>query len=332
MLLIVPNVILFSDGVGEKKLPLFSFSNPLKSIKEFNKYHDNNYGLKPQMVDSYLKFKSQILNDPPLQNRVLTGKDGWYFLGNQYNELFNDSFGNRPFSKFELEKIKKNIKTIKEELESKGIAFYIVVPPNKHRVYSEKLPFIIEQKPTRLEELNSYLKQEINFELLDLRDTLIASKEKELLYYKTNTHWNDLGAFIAYHKTLNTINLEVPREPISNYNIDYKPIKRGDITEMINLKFKESAISLSKKTASEIIPLKSKREYLHFKNPKRNKKLIMYRDSFSNAWIQFFNESFGETIYFRDYKISHSFINKEKPDVIIFEIIERELSTILLNL
>lgn len=332
MLLSIPSVIVFWGGIDEEKFPILSFSNPSKSIKDFNKYYDDNYGLKPELVDSYLKFKSQVLNDNPLPNRVFKGKEDWYFLGNQFNELFNDSFGNHPFSKFELETIKNNIKAIRDKLESKGIGFYIVVPSNKHRVYSEMLPYRIEQKPTRLEALNSYLKKEIDFELLDLRDTLVSCKGNELLYYKTNTHWNDLGAFIGYRKTLSTLNLDVPKESISDYTIEYKPIKRGDITEMINLKFKESAVFTSKKTTSDIQRLKSKRHHLHFKNPTKTKKLVMYRDSFSNAWIKYFNQSFGETIYFRGYNINYDIINKEKPDVLVFEIIERQLSTILLNL
>lgn len=332
MLLTVPSIILFWGGIDDEKFPTLSFNDPTKSITDFNKYYDDNYGLKTELIDSYMTFKLQVLHDNPLPNRVLIGKEGWYFLGNQFNELLNDSFGNYPFSISELETIANNIKTIKDKLESKGIDFHIVVPPNKHRVYSEMLPYRISEKPTRLETLNSYLKKEIDFEILDLRDTLISAKGKELLYYKTNTHWNDLGAFVGYQKTLNTLNLGVPTESISDYTIEYKPIKRGDITEMINLKFNESAVFMSKKITSDITRLKSKRHHLHFKNPTKTKKLVMYRDSFSNAWIQFFNESFGETIYFRGYNINYGIINKEKPDVIVFEIIERELSTILLNL
>ncbi|WP_431133379.1 alginate O-acetyltransferase AlgX-related protein [Psychroserpens mesophilus] len=330
VLLIVPNAILFSDD--RNKLPAFNIDNPIGSVIRFKNSYKNNFFFKPEMVDSYLKFKLDILDDVPLKNTVITGKDGWYFLGNEYNQLLNDGFGSYPFSEFELIKIKNSLKRIIDTLTSKGVAFYIVVPPNKHRVYPEKLPYHIKQKPTRLEVLNSYLKKEIDFEILDLRDTLVANKGKELLYYKTNTHWNDLGAFIAYHKTLNTLQLDLPKEDISNYTFDYKPIQRGDITEMINLKLEENAIFLNKKISSELIPLKTEHHHLHFKNPNRNKKLIMHRDSFSNAWIQFFNESFGETIYFRNYSIRPEVIDKEKPDVVIFEIIERELSTVLLNL
>ncbi|MCB0382305.1 MAG: hypothetical protein KDD05_03120 [Psychroserpens sp.] len=319
-------------GAKHTEAPVFSISNPKESIIKFKSYYIENFGLKTALLDSYLQFKTNVLNDNPLPNRVLTGKDGWYFLGNHYNNLFDDSFGNHALSLSELEIIKNNIKTIKENLESKNIVFQIVVPPNKHRLYTENLPYRLNQNPTRLQQINSYLKKEIDFEILDLRDTLYAHKESEQLYFKTNTHWNDIAAYIGYYKTISSLNLDIPVTSISNYNFDIGPIKRGDITEMIHIKSDESTVYLSQKTASELVPIKSEYHHLHFKNPNRKRKLIMYRDSFSNAWIKFFNSSFGETIYFRDYNIKPDIIDKEQPDVVIVEVIERQLSTVLLSL
>ncbi|MBR9845052.1 MAG: hypothetical protein GYB35_02575 [Algicola sp.] len=329
--LIIPNLVMFLNS-DDKKVPMLSFSNFKESIKNFNSYYTENFGLKPEMLDSYIEFKLNVLNDNPLPDRVLIGEEGWYFLGNHHENLFDDSFGNAPLSQLELEKIKNNIKAINENLASKGIEFHIVVPPNKHRVYAENLPYRMHQKPTRLEQINAFIKKEIDFEILDLKDTLSEHKSSEILYYKTNTHWNDIAAYIGYHKTLNTIDLDVPKDHISNYNREYGPIKRGDITEMINIKSDENIVYLSKKNPSDIMQLKSENHHLHFRNPNGTKKLIMYRDSFSNAWMRFFNSSFGETIYLRGYNIQPNMITNEKPDVVIFEIVERQLTTILLDL
>ena len=329
--MLVPGIIFFSGSSSQKHL-IFSFETPFETIENFSKHYNDNFGLKSEMLDHYLKFKLNTLNETPLPNKVLIGNDGWYFLGNTHRNLLEDSFGNYPFSKSELQNIKQTIKTIRDTLASKGIAFHIVVPPNKHRVYSEKLPFRLNQKPTRLEQLNTYLKQEINFEILDLRDTLVANKDKGLLYYKTNTHWNDLGAYIGYRKTLDRLNLDVPIDSISNYGREYKPIERGDITEMINLKFKEKAQFFNSVSSTEVEVLSKDRNNLHFKNPIRPKKMIMYTDSFSNFWIKHFNQSFGETVYKRGYNLNFKYLFNQKPDVVVIEIIERNLSHILKKL
>lgn len=324
----VPSIIFFTDSTNEK-LPIFSFETPFETTENFRNQFNDNFGLKSEMLDHYIKFKLNTFNETPLPNKVLIGKDGWYFLGNTHRNLLDDSFGDYPFSKSDLKKFKETIKTIKDTLESKGIAFHMVVPPNKHRVYSEKLPYRLTQQPTRLEELNSFLKKEIDFEILDLRDTLVASKNEDLLYYKTNTHWNDLGAYIGYRKTLESLRLDVPLDSVSNYTFEYKPIERGDITEMINLKFKENAIFFNSVTNTEIEVLNNKRHFLHFKNPSRNKKIILYRDSFANFWIKHFNQSFGETIYFRGYNMNFKYIFNQKPDAVVIEVIERNLSHII---
>jgi len=323
--------MLFGATNTEKPFPKLDLKNFTKSIKKIDKHYNNQFGLKSQMVNVFTKFKSEILNENPIPNRVLAGKDGWYFLGNHNNELFNDSFGNHSFSMIELEEIKKNIQSTREELASRGIDFYIVVPPNKHRVYSEKLPYQLQQNTTRLEALNSYLKKEIDFEIIDLRDTLVANKNNQLLYYKTNTHWNDIGAFIGYQKTINAIDPNIPKVNISNYNIDYDSQILGDITNMINLKNNEREVKLIKKTSSKVKPIKSTYQFKRFMNYSKNRVMVMYRDSFSDAWIPFFNESFRETIYLRGYHINYGFIDHKKPDIVIFEIVERNLSSILLH-
>jgi hypothetical protein len=58
----------------------------------------------------------------------------------------------------------------------------------------------------------------------------------------------------------------------------------------------------------------------------------MYRDSFSIAWIPYFVESFEESIYLTNYNIDGAFIEKVKPDIVIYEIVERNLGSVLLNI
>ena len=328
-ILIVPNLILLTSETDETKFPELSFNSLSKSIKDFNKYYDDNYGLKPELVDSYLKFKTQVLEDTPLPNRVIKGKDDWYFLGNQYNALYNDSFGNFDFTETELEQIKEFLQNTREVLAARGIDFYIVVPPNKHRVYTEMLPYQFQHTNTRLETLNAYLKKEIDFEIIDLRDTIIANKNMGQLYYKTDTHWNDVGAFLGYQKTMSIIAPDLPTVQLTEYTLENTSVKQGDITKMINLKTNENEIILRKNEPSQVKPLKTTHQFMRFKNNKRDKILVMYRDSFATSFIPFFNESFGETIYKRGYPVDLAFLDHKKPDIVIFEVVERNLSLML---
>ncbi|RYH76056.1 hypothetical protein EVU94_03605 [Flavobacteriaceae bacterium 144Ye] len=323
-MLIVPSTIMFFNPKEKKQN---KNEEELSEIDRVNELFQKEFGLKTELIDSYFKLKNNI-NESPLPNSCVIGKNGWYFLGNDYNNLFDDSFGhNIIIDSLELKTIKNNIESIRNFLTSKGIDFKIVVPPNKHRVYPEYLPYSHPQNKTRLEILNDYLKKEIDFEILYLRDTLVKAKSEKLLYYKTNTHWNDYGAYIGYNYTMKTLNKthDLPIAGIEEYEEVIQPIKINDVTQQINLTFKEDAIFLQKKDTIEAKIIFRKYRKQVFSNPSKTKKLLMHRDSFANSWMVFFNESFGSTIYLRGYKLNKKLINKEKPDIVIFEIIERNV-------
>lgn len=333
ILLLLPNLIMFLgvEPIETKKNDIkFDIKKPLASITYFKNHYEENFGLKSTMIKGYIDFKINILNENPIQNRVTKGRDGWYFLGNHYNNLINDHFGNAPFTDDELYSITNHISEINTYLKSKNIKFYLVVPPNKSSIYNDKLPYQLTKSATRLDVLKAHLKKEINFEIIDLKSDLLLKKDEEQLYYKTNTHWNDYGAYLGYQSVIKTLNhdFNISKSPISNYDYE-EGFKEGDITAMIKNNTLEKTQYLIKKDTSNISTIVNTYQHLHFKNLNQPLKLLMYRDSFANNWISYFNDSFGETIYLRHYILDKSFIEKEQPDIVIFEIVERNLNVLL---
>ena len=210
LLLIIPNAILlmnFNNGI----LPEFNSQNN-NLIKEFKDYYSSNYGLKTPLANRYLNFKSDVLKETPLINRVVKGKNDWYFLGNYYNNTISDAYGNLSFEDGMLQKITNKIDSINRFLTNNNISFYVVIAPNKNSIYKENLPYKFKQKETRLQVLKSHLKQTIGFNLIDLTSTLTNKKNTHDIYIKSDTHWNDLGAYYGYEELMNEIN--------KDYNID----------------------------------------------------------------------------------------------------------------
>ena len=317
--------MLFSSN--QAKVPNLNSQNPIKSLSKYKVYYNENFGFKASLVSNYIDFKSIVLNESPMPNKVVEGKDGWFFLGNHFNNAFNNAYGNDVFLDGQLDKITQNILETKNYLTSKGIQFYMVIPPNKSRIYGEHLPFKLTQRKTKVETLKSHLKQEIGIDILDLRDILITNKKNQQLFIKTDTHWNDYGAFIGYSETVKMISkdLKINTVSLSDYHLKTETKLDGDITNMLYLNKGTENILLSKKIKSAVEPKISTYDYQHFINPNNSYKLLMHRDSFANAWIQFFNESFNEVIYLRHYELNKSIIEKEKPDLVIFEIVERNI-------
>ena len=339
LMLIVPNVVLIFNLETNKNnenrkfhsLQDFNPKDPIASLFQYKNYYSENFGLKTTLVNNYIDFKFRVLNETPMSNKVVKGKDGWYFLGNSYNNTLDNAFGHNHFSRNELKEMSSRIWEIKSYLHEKNIAFYIVIPPNKNSIYKEYLPYQLDEEESSLSVLKNYLRAEINFEIIDLTESLLIEKNKNRLYYKTDSHWNDYGAFIGYKETIKHLNQDftIPSVSLTDYNVDIKSADQGDIIKMINLEIEESVLTLTKKISSDSTLSNVSGEHNQMINQNNNLKLFLCHDSFSYAWMLYFNETFDDIKYLKNYKISKKQIEQEKPDIVIFEIVERNISKLL---
>jgi hypothetical protein len=60
-------------------------------------------------------------------------------------------------------------------------------------------------------------------------------------------------------------------------------------------------------------------------------KLLMFQDSFGERLNPYLSESFSESLYIWTPGVSLAIIEKEKPHVVILELVERHLSSLLPN-
>jgi hypothetical protein len=315
-------------------VPEFNIKAPMKTIGDYKNYYLENFGLKTSLVNSYIYFKNTFLKESPIPNRVVLGKNEWYFLGNHFNNKLNNVFGNDRLTTKELKKITKSISDINTYLKYKNIEFYVIIPPDKSTIYKEHLPFSLTPNETKLEQLKKYLNTNTDFKILDLSERLQHHKPKPI-YLKTDSHWNDYGAYYGYQASINFINKnhslnEIYTIPIDSFKLKTINYTAGGTTKMINLQASIVDTILTKQS-NYIELLNSSNGFKYYKNQQQHLKLLMYCDSFSNAWTKFFNESFDECIYLRDYTINKAFIEKVKPDIVIIEIIERNFDNLFLR-
>ena len=71
------------------------------------------------------------------------GQNGWLFLGSgnkDYKDPIGDVRNANLYSEIELERFAKHMVKLNAFLKEKGIKYMLVIAPNKHTVYFEKLP------------------------------------------------------------------------------------------------------------------------------------------------------------------------------------------------
>jgi len=335
--LILPNIVQVLDLESSytnnenrkyRTIPKFNLNSPIASIGALKNYYLENFGLKTILVNNYIDFKTNALNENPIPNRVAQGKKGWFFLGNNYNNVLNNSFGNNSFTKKDLINTINYLKGLKDYFNSKNIAFYVVIPPDKNKIYQEFLPYKLNQNPTKLDVLKPLLKKKAGIDIIDLSITLKENKDNYPLYLKTDTHWNYYGAFLGYNYTMDVIgkDFSINKVSLDDFKVESQVYSKGDLTKLINRVVDEKTITIKKKIPTNAKLVIDTRNTLYYKNNTQNLKAILFRDSFTNAWIPFFNESFGEIIYHRKYIIDKKEIDTFKPDIVIFEIIERNIN------
>jgi hypothetical protein len=128
---------------------------------------------------------------------VVLGRDAWfYWFG---GEMIEDYRGLRPLGADVLNAWRCSFEERRRELSRRGIPYLLVIVPEKHEIHPEHLPANLRRvgERTRLHEFLAFMRAHSQLEILDLRDPLLAAKGPDPLYYRTGTHWNEYGAYVA---------------------------------------------------------------------------------------------------------------------------------------
>ena len=146
-------------------------------------------------------------------SRWYKGKGDWLFLGNSYNDTV---------AKLKLsiepsdQKISDEISRFSELVEQGsevGTKVALLIGPNKSSVYTEYLPNELKPSPIRyVSYFTNHLSSIDNLYMLDPTETLLRAKEDEgLLYWRTDTHWNQKGSYLAFSAMMERLGLKYPQ-------------------------------------------------------------------------------------------------------------------------
>jgi hypothetical protein len=184
--------------------------NSLEEIKFLPKLSENyindRFGLRQQLVhlNSLLRYRLGISST----KEVIIGKDGWLFY--TADKLMEQHTGVDIFTPAELENWVGQMEANRDWLAKRGIAFYILIAPDKNTIYPEKLPDYPRGAVTRIDQLAARLRSS-DLEFIDPRDRILRVKAGgEMVYTPGDTHWNERGAFVAYRMLLDRIRKRFP--------------------------------------------------------------------------------------------------------------------------
>ena len=314
--------------------------------REFEKYFNDNFGFRNDLVRLNGAAHIRLAGISPTR-RVIVGKDGWLFYDDPDDGVsLKDFRGEANFSKEELRRICDKFANINDRLNAENVIFMVVIAPNKHTVYPEKLPssFLTRRGGiTRADQVREALIA-AGIDVVDLRDKLVSGRERYPvpLYLLTDTHWNSLGAFLGYEEIATRIGdrhpVVAPMRPADFAMNSHANSGGGDLAGFINVKglMNDTVISLKPRTAWRAKSLKINYESMTGRksvgsevDDPRLPRLVMFRDSFSDALIPYLSEHFSRSVYIWKPTVDFTVIEREQPDVVIYEVVERYLGSLL---
>ncbi|KAK8853611.1 hypothetical protein M9Y10_017172 [Tritrichomonas musculus] len=287
-------------------------------------------------IGSFLKVSIELTvfyksNDRFLGNRVTKGRSGFYFYTNRGDgDNLKDFLKQNLVSPQQLEKAATKVKCIMDICSYLRIPFLLLTGPNKHSVYSEFFPFERPPGITRADQL-SQIFQKINVTYIYPRDYLILLKKNNTFpfYYETDTHWNSLGAYYVSFLVIRKIKEFFPKIsfPEINYSITAKLVRgNGDIIGMTPLIKRNNTwctiVSVTPQNGPNITKIVNGRNFKTAVNDHSLPKALIFRDSFFTALEPFTSPLFSQAEYIWN-KIDINYLKKVKPDLLIFEMVER---------
>jgi alginate O-acetyltransferase complex protein AlgJ len=310
----------------------------------FERYFNDHFGLRTRLLALDHWAKAVFFGVSPVPT-VLVGKQGWlYFLGEDGKAFDRWYRGIGAFTDAEIEALRKEFLHRREYLRRLGIPYIVVVVPEKYSVYPEFLPDWAKPvtPTTALDRIADDLAHHPELHFVDLRTVLRTAKHRERAYYKTDSHWNFVGASVGYRvlmaeleRLLPGLSTVPPGRPPYDPAIDFYS---GDLSRMIGAtaRFREDDIAPLWKILADTWPHCASRDtagetpgfefYVYVcPNPPRYRALV-YRDSMAIPLIPLLSENFVRTTYVSTRTMDPALVERLKPDVVIEELVERTLN------
>jgi len=274
------------------------------------------------------------------------GKDGWmFYIGDKAKEMYENR---HPLTTVELEEMKNVMVSRCNWLKERGIKFYIIFPRSSNFVYEEKIGegLVRYNKKSKLEQLLEYLHQHSDLNIIDSYTPIAEAKKKYHydLYYNCDTHWNYVGAYFAYSAIVNAVRKDFPgmRAPGPFYKIGWLEVDNGeaDLAKMVSLSGYVKRhdympygpnIFNATDTLYPVYP-----EYtspfpgFFVKNDSvKSPSMMMFHDSYACYLMAYLGYNFSRCSYLWSPIFIPTIVEKEKPDVVIWEMSDRFIYDIL---
>ena len=172
-------------------------------------------------------------------DQVLPGKDGWLFYKDgptAAQPVANyQGLTDQQDSEETLARASAALQILSDDLAENGCTLVLDLTPSKDRVYQEYMPdgYPIISEENRTDRMAAYLQSHTTVPVVWQYPTLRSQAKlhpERPLYYKTDTHWNAVGALIGLDGIFSA--LEMPTLEPEEYPVQASGTTTGDMANV----------------------------------------------------------------------------------------------------
>lgn len=203
----------------------------------FDSFYNDHVPFKNYFVRLNNKIDQKIFGKTSIGD-VTIGKDNWLFytVAKEGENALADYQRTNLYTQKECEEIAGRLAAVETYVKEEGAEqFKVYVAPNKESVYPQYMPESVKvygDEGSRMENFAAYMEENAQDEFIWLLPALTPYAQEYQVYYKYDTHLNNLGSFLISQKmTRDLTGMYLTPDQVQ---VSQGPVMIGDMSRMIN--------------------------------------------------------------------------------------------------
>ncbi len=322
-----------------------------RELVEFNDLADLPLAEFPMVFEDWLSdnapFRNEMMALNAAINRslntldssdVLLGKEDWLFLKDvSDSKSLSDYQGLTAYSEEEQASFVKAVENLQGVLAAQGTELVILFAPAKEGIYSEFMPDYIPVvgEQTKVDSLVDTLAQNTDVPIVYPKDRLIEAAKDVPVYYKYDTHWNNVGAYIAADEVFTVLGFK-HTSTLPEISVDDSVSPPQDLANVsAYYNYTDDDRYYEVETAVATIDYMSDNGYVTHYRGEGEGDLLFVRDSFGEMLAPYLAAPFEKSVSIHGNALDVETLSVELPrpaDYVVVEVAERFSDTLISKL
>lgn len=265
--------------------------------------------------------------------RFISGRNGRMFLAHDSNRVLDQHSGRLRMGRGHLAAWSALLARRAMALAQHDCAYAVLIPPNAHSVYPEDLPAGLTTAAERpVHALLAHLEeQRTAVPVVHPLAELLDRKRRDEVFPRTETHWNELGAFVAYRALMEALPGFMPARRLDEDDVWFFELSGpGDLGIKRRLPSKSPHLfAYPRHPDARLVAdnmVEGTGNVIVTESPVAPPgTCVVFGDSYTFGLLPFLSESFGRLVFAQNPSVDMRLIERERPQLALTVISERFL-------